>query len=134
MNLNNQIEKLQYILDFSWDIYIEKLISNKISINLESSMQLHYASIINSLGELLKIKPDEEFNIELEHAYEDTSKYIDIQCSYHNIKTAIELKCFRKNSNRAKDIDMYDALKDIERLESFKSHQIKKFICLTDDL
>ncbi len=134
MNLQDQEEKLRYILDFSWEIYIERLISSKISLNLESSMQLHYASIINNLGELLIVKPDEIFNVELEHAYENTSKYIDIQCSYNNVKAALELKCFRKGSNRAKDIDMYDALKDIERLDSFKAHKIKKFICLSDDI
>lgn len=134
IDLTDKTKKLKYVLDLSWDIFFERLISEKISINLESSMQLHYASIINSLGEQLIIKPDEYFKIELEHSYKDTKKYIDIECSYNDIKAAIELKCFRKNSNRAIDIDMYDVLKDIERLESFSHHDIKKFICLTDNI
>ncbi len=96
-------------------------------------MQLHYAAIINSIGEQLIVKPNEYFKIELEHFSNDTNKYIDIECSYNDIKAAIELKCFRKNSNRAMDIDMYDCLKDIERLESYSNHKIKKFICLTDN-
>ncbi len=133
LDLIDKTKKLQYVLDLSWDIFFERLISKRITINLESSMQLHYASIIKSIGEQLIVEPDEYFKIELEHSYKDTKKYIDIECSYNDIKAAIELKCFRKISNRAMDMDMYDVLKDIERLESFTDHPIKKFICLTDN-
>jgi hypothetical protein len=38
-----------------------------------------------------------------------------------------------KSSNRAKELDMYDALIDIERLESFEEFDVKKFFCLTDN-
>jgi len=132
IDLNNKTEKLKYVLDLAWNIFFERLISKKISINLESSMQLHYASIIKSIGELFIITPYENFKIELEHSFNDSNK-IDIECSYNNTKAAIELKCFRKGSNRAMDMDMYDVLKDIERLESLSHHKIKKFICLTDN-
>lgn len=40
---------------------------------------------------------------------------------------------FIKASNRAKDLDCYDALTDIERLQHFKGYDIRKFICLTDN-
>ena len=58
---------------------------------------------------------------------------IDITCQMGDVTAAIELKCFMKSSNRAKDLDMYDALRDIERLESFENFDIKTFICLTDN-
>jgi hypothetical protein len=134
IDLNDKKEKLEYILDLAWNILFERLISNKISINLESSMQLHYSSIINTLGELLIVQPDENFKICLEQYHIQTSQYIDIECSYNDIKAAIELKFFRINSNRAKETDMYSVLKDIMRLESFTTYQIKKFICLTDNI
>ncbi|MEW9699337.1 hypothetical protein [Paenibacillus sp. SI8] len=71
------------------------------------------------------------FTIELEHSYQ--SKNIDIVCYYNDIKAAVELKCFKKSSNRATDNDMYDVLKDIERLMNFDDFAIKRFVCLTDN-
>lgn len=58
---------------------------------------------------------------------------IDITCAYGQIRAAVELKCFRKASNRASDLDMYDSLYDIERLLSLEDFEVKKFICLTDN-
>jgi hypothetical protein len=60
-------------------------------------------------------------------------KSIDVVCSLGQQKAAIELKCFMKASNRAKDLDCYDTLIDIERLQNFSGFRIKKFICLTDN-
>ena len=40
-------------------------------------------------------------------------KSIDIVCILGEMKAAIELKCFMKASNRAKDLDCYDVLLDI---------------------
>ncbi|MEA2063029.1 MAG: hypothetical protein U9P14_04975, partial [Gemmatimonadota bacterium] len=56
----------------------------------------------------------------------------DITCSLGEVRAAIELKCFRKVSKRAVDIDMYNVLKDIERLQAYEEFGIRKFICLTD--
>ena len=81
---------------------------------------------------MLCIMPDEIFNIELESKYDRSN--IDIVCSYGDVKAAVELKCFKKSSNRATDLDMYDVFKDIYRLQSFEGFQVKKFICLTDNL
>jgi len=44
----------------------------------------------------------------------------------------MELKCFRKFSNRAQDLDMYDVWVDITRLNGLDDFQVKRFICLTD--
>jgi len=124
-------DRLSYVLDFAWEIFFEKVASGRIVINKESSMQLHYSAVVHQLGELMCIQPKEIFIIELESVYK--KRNIDITCGYNDVKGAIELKCFRKRSNRAVDIDMYDALKDIERLLSYNDFQVRRFACLTDN-
>lgn len=59
-------------------------------------------------------------------------KNLDITCSFSDVKAAIELKCFRKASNRAQDLDMYDVWVDITRLNELNDFQVRRFICLTD--
>jgi len=123
--------RLARIIDLAWQIMFENIVSGRITINKESSLQLHLSKIIFELGNIFSILPDEKFRIEMESNYE--KKSIDIICGINEIKAAIELKCFMKKSNRAKDIDCYDALIDIERLQNFNGFEIKKFICLTDN-
>lgn len=127
----NPEQRLARIIDLAWEIMFENVVSGRIVINKESSLQLHFSKIIFELGTIYNILPNEKFGIEMESNYE--KKSIDIVCGFDNIKAAIELKCFMKSSNRAKDIDCYDALIDIERLQDFSTFQIKRFICLTDN-
>lgn len=123
------------MIDLSWDTCIQRITNERIKINKEASLQLHFASILHSFGELVCIHPEESFDIELESHY--YNKNIDITCNIsdrdQSIRAAVELKCFRTSSKRAKECDMYDTLKDISRLQSLKEFEIKKFICLTDD-
>lgn len=123
--------RLSQIIDLAWDLLFENIVSGKIIINKESSLQLHLSKIIFDLGNLYCILPNETFKIEMETNY--GNKSIDIVCGFGKTKAAIELKCFMKASNRAKELDCYDALIDIERLQHFDGFQIKKFICLTDN-
>lgn len=118
------------ILSQAWKICIQRIASGRIVINKEASLQLHYAYILTQIGELACIDDDEKFRIELESRYD--AKNIDVSCSLGDCKAAVELKCFRKDSNRPLDIDMYDVLKDISRLESYSHVQFRRFICLTD--
>ncbi|MEZ7509337.1 hypothetical protein QO190_11025 [Cloacibacterium sp. Arc13] len=130
----NKKERLSQIIELAWEIIFQKIISKKLTINKESSLQLHLSKTIFDLGNLYCIFPNEDFEIEMETKYE--KKSIDIVCilrdNTEEVKCAIELKCFMKNSNRAKDIDCYDALIDIERLQNFDGFDLTKFICLTD--
>ena len=93
-------------------------------------MQLHYSSILNTVGELLCILPGETFSLELESSIGRMN--FDITCRFDDVSAAIELKCFRKFSNRAQDLDMYDVWVDITRLHGLDDFQVKRFICLTD--
>lgn len=128
---DSKIERLNFVIDLGWDILFKKIIKRKIKINKEASLQLQYASVLHSLGELLCVEPKEFFSIELESNY--NRKNIDITCSYDEIRAAVELECFKKSSNRAVDLDMYDSLKDMERLFSYSDFHVKKFICFTDN-
>lgn len=123
-------DRLDNVLTLSWNLIFQKILNNKLVINKESSLQLHLSRLILDIGNAYCIKPNESFFIEMETKYENKS--IDIVCGINNIKAAIELKCFMKASNRSKDLDCYDVLKDIERLQSYEGFLIKKFICLTD--
>ena len=128
---SDQHVRLNQVLDTAWDILFEQIVSGKLLINKESSLQLHLSKLIFELGNIYCILPDEYFEIKMEANYE--KKSIDIVCSLGEMKAALELKCFMKASNRAKELDCYDALIDIERLQNFSGFQIRKFICLTDN-
>ncbi|TSJ37347.1 hypothetical protein FO440_21545 [Mucilaginibacter corticis] len=131
MIFTDPITRLNHIIELSWYILFEKIVSEKLKINKESSLQLHLSKLIFDLGNIYCILPGENFEIEMETNHQDKS--IDIVCILGNVKAAIELKCFMKISNRAKDLDSYDALKDIERLHNFSGFEVRKFICLTDN-
>jgi hypothetical protein len=127
----DRTDRLAYIIELAWDIFFQRICSGRTAVNKEASMQLHLSTILHGLGEMFCIMPDETFSIELESKYDRSN--IDIVCSYGDVKAAIELKCFKKASNRATDLDMYDVFKDIYRLQNFEGFQVKKFICLTDN-
>jgi hypothetical protein len=127
----DQHTRLNQVIDIAWEILFERIVSGQLQINKESSLQLHLSKLIFDLGNIYCILPKEHFDIEMETNYE--KKSIDVVCSLGKLKAAIELKCFMKASNRAKELDCYDALIDIERLQNFEGFQIKKFICLTDN-
>jgi hypothetical protein len=123
--------RMRWALATAWEICLQRIASERISINKESSLQLHYAYILTQMGELACIGLDDTFRIELETNHE--GKNIDIWCALSDCEAAVELKCFRKESNRAKDTDMYDVLKDISRLESYSHLHLRRFVCLTDN-
>jgi hypothetical protein len=134
MNKNeiaNRNERMQWALSTAWETCIRRVASGRIRINKESSLQLHYAYILAQFGELSCTEKGESFVMELETHH--AGKNIDIWCSLNDVEAAIEIKCFRKRSNRAMDVDMYDVLNDISRLESYTHVSHRRFICLTDN-
>lgn len=127
----NRVERIRWVLSIAWETCINRIATGRIRINKESSLQLHYAYILAQFGEMACIEKDESFIIELETHH--AGKNIDIWCSINDTEAAVEMKCFRKKSNRATDTDMYDVLKDISRLESYEHVSHRHFICLTDN-
>ncbi len=130
INIDTKI-RLEELINFAWEILFERIASGKLKINKESSLQLHFSKLLFELGNIYCIFPNEIFEIEMETNYENKS--IDIVCKLGEIVSAIELKCFIKSSNRAKDLDCYDVLLDVERLQNFEGFDIKRFFCLTDN-
>lgn len=128
----DKADRLKFVLDLGWQIFFKRLVTGRVRINKEASMQLHYSTILHNLGELCCVETNEIFGIELESSYGGRSR-IDITCSYGDVKAAVELKCFKKESNRASDLDMYDSLKDIQRLLEFEGFQVRRFICLSNN-
>jgi hypothetical protein len=126
----SKTDRPNFIIDLSWKVFFEKITSGRIRINKESSMQLHYSSILNTAGELLCILPGETFSLEFESSH--GRKNLDIACRFDDVSATIELKCFRKFSNHAQDLDMYDVWVDITRLLGLDDFQVKRFIFLTD--
>jgi hypothetical protein len=115
----------------SWDVLSQRIATGRVVINKEASLQLQYSSILLTYGELFCIDPQETFTIELESA--NARRSIDITCALGDAKAAVELKCFKKQQNRATDTDMYDVLADLERLLSYEDFAVRRFICLTDN-
>jgi len=131
INPQTQPQRLARILDESWEILMQRIATGRVSINKEASLQLHYSSVLLTYGELFCVEPRETFTIELESA--SGRKSIDITCALGETRASIELKCFRKASNRACDTDMYDVWYDLERLLSYQEFAVRKFFCLTDN-
>ena len=130
MSLELPNNRLEFIISQAWAILFAKIVEGTQPINKEASLQLQLAKLMQEIGAAYCIYPNELFVVELETGL--GRKSIDITCSLGNTTAAIELKCFRKQSNRAKDLDMYDALKDIQRLDNYDEYEQKYFICIAD--
>jgi len=130
MSLELPNNRLEFIISQAWAILFAKIVEGTQHINKEASLQLQLAKLMQEIGAAYCIYPNEFFVVELETGL--GRKSIDITCSLGNTKAALELKCFRKQSNRAKDLDMYDALKDIQRLDNYDEYEQKYFICIAD--
>lgn len=125
------IKRIERAIDESWEILMLRIASGRVRVNKEASLQLHYASILHSMGELMCNAPGEAFTVELETHV--SGKNLDVTCVLGDARAAVELKCFRRASNRAVDVDMYDVLKDIHRLFALEGFAAKRFFCLTDN-
>jgi hypothetical protein len=128
---DSPVERLELVIEFSWKLLFAKIMNSKVNINKEASLQLQLAKVMQEIGTSFCILPNEVFEIELETGRGKAN--IDVTCKLGKASAAVELKCFKKSSNRATDLDMYDALKDIERLDSFVEYDLRFFICLTDN-
>lgn len=129
-------ERLARVFDLAYECLRRKINGDRINVDNEASLQLQFAAILKSVGELLEVDRNEFFSIELEKrirvpgatfgkSQSDTAK-IDIFFSYTDVKTerqegcAIELKLFWKRNHREPN-NRYDCIQDIHNLESYGS-------------
>jgi len=127
-------DRLHKLFDISYDCLRRKINGGRIKVENEASLQLQFAAILKSMGELLEAERDEYFSIELEKPVllqegvfgkSGSSKAkIDIFVSYNNTQTghnqscAIELKYFKYENHREPN-NRYDVYRDIRNLENY---------------
>lgn len=127
-------DRLNTIIELSFNCLYEKIDGGLVSIENEASLQLQLSSIMKSFGEQFIFRKDELFSIELEKPVvlskgtfrkSNSSKArIDIFISIENIKKnektdcSIELKFFKKSNHREPN-NRYDVFKDIQNLENY---------------
>ncbi|GAB6106880.1 hypothetical protein [Fusibacter bizertensis] len=140
-------ERIEEMINMAWMIFVNQFISDKYVINLEAPFQLHFSSILKSVGELYCLNKDESFHINLEvNMGEQRKNYVDIVLEYNIASTGevykvpIELK-YRTLSQSAEDIGAMEIYKDIYNLEKLTNRKtegtsiIKNsyFFCITNN-
>lgn len=132
-------EKLKHIIDTSYNFLLGQVGNGRIVIQNEASMQLHFAYILKSIGELMQFSYTDVFSIKLETPYVSGSTLnksgskkakIDIALTLSNNETlascAIELKHFQKDNHREPN-NRYDAYNDLQNLEDYVSSTLYSF-------
>ena len=129
---NDYASRVKEILDEAWKIFKWQFV-NKVfvkDIENEAPFQLHFASIIRSIGNMYVLH-GETFYVDLETKWESKSnesdekkKYIDITCGFYKFgeaipqyACAIELK-FKRKDYGALPHNLFAIYKDIESIES----------------
>ncbi|MFJ6411917.1 hypothetical protein ACIQLG_03890 [Terribacillus saccharophilus] len=127
---DNAVQKLDEVINKSWELFVQQFVQGRYSITKEAPFQFHFADTINKVGNLYCFKRGESFSVDLETRKEGIlgrNKYIDITCAFYNgeetptASAAIELK-FKKNSQGADDEARIDAYLDIQTLEACEDY------------
>jgi hypothetical protein len=141
-------ERLTRAFNLAYECLRRKINGGRIYVENEASLQLQFAAILKSVGELLEVHRDEFFSIELEKPVALTEATfgksrtekakIDIFCSYTTISNgevhscAIEMKYFKKKNHREPN-NRYDVFADIHNLENYGSFAERCFMVVATD-
>ena len=135
---SNYIDRMEDILDLSWQLLKARFIEERHDITKEAPFQHYFANIISTIGELYCTKKKDQFFVDLETKCEGIkgkNKYLDITCHFpqQEVSCAIELK-FKTAKQGAQDHGRIDAYVDIEALEIVCKNKfnIGKFYMITD--
>ena len=130
-------DRLREIVDISYRILCNKIVSKSISISNEASFQLQFGVILKQIGQLYEFDEKDRFYIQLEDVQTidvtQKSKHgkarCDIMLSLKNGKdefsVAIELKYFKKAEGETITDNRFRILCDIENLENYKKRNVK---------
>lgn len=141
-------DRLIRTFDLAYECLRSKINGGRICVDNEASLQLQFASIIKSVGELFEMDREEFFSIELEKAVRlngevfgksgsDRAK-IDVFFSFTNAVTgesvscAVEMKFFKKKNHREPN-NRYDVYADIHNLESYGTFADYCFLVVATD-
>ena len=130
----NISDRVNWAIEFAWNITICKIVSGEIKVNKEASLQMHYSTILKTVLDLIKFSPKDRVEIELETTVniEGKSYIIDILLTYTDgivsEKHSIELKCYKEFASSggkrgANDIFMKDVYLDIYYSELYLQHK-----------
>ncbi|MNI25544.1 hypothetical protein D3C73_791980 [compost metagenome] len=133
----NLIERVDFILKESWQLFKAHCIYGRASLHKEASFQHHFANIIQHVGNLYCVTKREAFYVDLEYSIAKQVGFnrkadIDIICELTNfelnetVKVAIELKHTIKPGD-ATDIGRIGSYQDIHRLELLKEIKNERF-------
>lgn len=127
-------DRLIRVFDLAYECLRRKINGGRIRVENEASLQLQFAAILKSVGELLEVERDEFFSIELEKPIAlalgsfgksgSSKAKIDILFSYTNASTktvrscAVEMKFFKKQNHREPN-NRYDVFADLHNLERY---------------
>lgn len=127
-------DRLNRTFSLAFECLQQKINGGRVSIENEASLQLQFAAILKSVGELFENYRDEIFSIELEKPVSlsgatfgksgSNKAKIDIFFKYTRVSTgethscAIELKYFKKKNHREPN-NRYDVFDDIRNLENY---------------
>ncbi len=128
------VERLRKAFELTYECLRLKINGGRICVETEASLQLQFATMMKSVGELLEAGRGEYFSIELEKpvthndgVFEKSGSAkakIDIYCAYTNVDTgdssscAIEMKFFKK-ANQREPNNRYDVFADLHNLENY---------------
>ena len=126
--------RLRRVFELTYECVRQKINGGRIHVQSEASLQLQFATVLKSFGELLEFGRGEYFSIELEKpvvlpsgAFGKSGSgkaKIDLYCAYTNIDTgdcarcAIEMKFFKKANHREPN-NRYDVFTDVHNLENY---------------
>lgn len=141
-------QRITQIVSTAYERLCGKITGQRIQVANEASLQLQFASILKTIGELYEESPSERFNIELEKnvtlpggnfAKSGTEKAkIDIWISLSDAQSgkrhacAIELKYF-KQANHREPNNRYDVFKDLQNLEHYGEFVDVGFLLIATD-
>lgn len=141
-------ERIIQVVDLAYECLRTKVNGGRIKVDNEASLQLHFGSILKTVGELFETSKDEHFSIELEKSIflekktfgksRSNRAKIDIFCEFSNTISgvnetcAIELKFFKK-ANQREPNNRYDAFLDIANLEQYESIAKHCFLIVATD-
>lgn len=133
----DRTKRLRYIFSLAWSIVLQQIAEGKLRPTNEATLQLHLGYVLQNLGMLALLDPEECFHMELEKPAPHGRGRLDLTYRFNETQAAVELKFFLKattaTNQRAADMDMYEAWKDISRLQALDEYALKIFLCLTND-
>lgn len=127
-------DRLIRVFELAYECLRRKINGGIIRVENEASLQLQFAAILKSVGELFEVEKGEFFSVELEKPITLTGRSfgksgtakakIDIHFSFSNAATntsqscAVELKFFKKMNHREPN-NRYDVFADLHNLEHY---------------